>query len=72
MLWMLSAMALANSTLDPPPGAKVAPERQARAMVRIVRPVRLEDALREEGVLRSSVVRDKQGSGTPLSLIEFY
>lgn len=72
MLWLLSAMALANLTLDPPAGAKVAPERQARAVVRIVRPVRLQDALREEGVLRSSVIRDEHGSDTPVSLIEFY
>jgi hypothetical protein len=58
------------------PQARVRQERQAQAVVRIVRPVRVRLnfnlASTEESVLRSATVTDGGGTSRPASLIEFY
>ena len=76
MLWMVSAIALANGAPADPPQTRALPALQAQATVRIVRPalVRLgaEMASTEESVLRSATITDSDGAVRPASLIEFY
>ena len=59
----------------PPEQARFVPDRQALAVVRIVRPARIsfeQPVAVEEGVLRTLTVRDLDGSLKTASLVEFY
>jgi hypothetical protein len=71
MLALFLAAVVAEAASRPP--TTVYPDRQARAVVRIVRPAKLRfDAAPDEGVVRFSKVRDGDGSVSAARLIEFY
>jgi hypothetical protein len=71
MAAFLLAVVLAGAASQP--ASAVYPDRQARAVVRIVRPVKLRfDVAPDEGVLRASRVRERDGSLSAARLIEFY
>ena len=66
---------LAAVAVDATPRTSVTiyPDRQARAVVRIVRPAKLRfDAAPEESIIRATQVRDRDGSVSSARLIEFY
>ena len=70
MLEMLLATALAAT---PEPQPRAVPERQARASVRIVRAERIRLGERtSSSVVRSSTVRESDGSTRSARLVEFY
>ena len=74
---MLMLATLAALAVDPPKRTEpIAPERQARAFVRILRPARvsLGEGARggdQQPVRRETEVRDRDGSEKPAVLIEF-
>ncbi len=73
MLEIVLTAALSQAAVQPQPRA---PERQAQATVRIMRvdPIRLgqEPAQNGGSLLRSTELRESDGSVRPASLIEFY
>ena len=73
MLLPLLALAASPATADTP--SRTAAERPALAVVRIVRgaEIRFGQARHfEESVVRKTVIRERNGSVRPASLIEFY
>ena len=72
MLWIATAAMLAVSAPEEP----VAPERQARATVRIVSFARVElgqgaTSTESEAIVRESQVRDRDGTAQRAILVEF-
>ena len=79
MLWIATAAVVAASSGQPGP-TTVGPERQARAVVRIVSAARItlgevgepSNGVEEQGgVLREGQVRDRDGTLKPSILVEF-
>lgn len=72
MLLFLTAASLGAAS--PAPAVRASPVRQARAMVTIVRAVRVGAALTapEDSVKRVSEVRERDGTRQSVPLIEFY
>jgi hypothetical protein len=72
MVWIFATAALASPAL--PPTAAARPARQAQAIVRILRPaqIRFGAAKPPEAIVRSSQVRERDGSASRASLTEFF